>query len=322
MYYTLCIALCLAVMFLVYSAVLLVSIPGIGFARKALGKVRPQTHANALFFLRMAPLALALTVSLGLGLPAFLKFEPPATEEGIGLPALVLATLGAAGLLLIAVRFMGMLHATARLERRWSAEARRLYLPGAAVPVCCVSEAESLLAVTGIFRPRIFVSCDVAELLTREELEAALCHELAHVRSLDNLRQLLLKSVRVPLAILHAADRAWAGAAEIAADESAVRSGASALELSSALIKVGRLRGNLAPQMRLAASHLAPAGCGTSTALRAAHLRGLLENESLCAKASATSKTILTGLAVAAAYLACLATLLPAVHEALELLVR
>lgn len=322
MFYTLCIALCLAVMLLVCMATGLVSVTAIALGRKALRRSRPQTHANTLFFLRLAPLFLAITVSLGLALPAFLKFEPARTEEIISRPLLVLAVLGAAVLAVIALRLIRMLHATRRLERRWIERAQSLAFPGLALPVNLVSETESLLAVTGIFRPQVFVSRDVAQVLTQEELLAALGHELAHVRRFDNLRQLLLRSMRLPLPLLRAADADWTSASEIAADEAAVDAGASAVELSSALVKVGRLRGNLVLQARLAASHLAPAGCAASTGARATHLRALLETERLPAPGSGVNGKILAALALVAVYLACLGTLLPAVHEFLELLVR
>jgi Zn-dependent protease with chaperone function len=322
MYYTLGIALCLAVMFLVYSAALLLSIPTVALGRKALRTARPQTQANVMFFLRLAPLLLALNVSLGLALPAFLRFEPHATGEVISPAVLMMAALGGAVLAVIALRVARMLHATSRLEQRWIRDARRMELPGVDVPVYQVSGCKSLLAVTGVFRPQVFVSCDVAQALTQEELTAALDHELAHVRRFDNLRQLLLKSMRLPIAALAAADADWTSASEIAADEAAVRAGASVLELCSALIKVGRLRGAPVVQVQLAASHLAPAGCGVSTGERAAHLRILLENEPLFAASSGGARKLLAGLALVAAYFACLATLLPAVHEALELLVR
>jgi Zn-dependent protease with chaperone function len=322
MYYSLGLVLCLAVMFLLYSAALLFSIPAVALGRKALRTARPHTRASVLFCLRLAPLLVALTASLGLALPAFLAFEPHATGEVVSPAVLTLAALGGAVLAVIAFRLMRMLRATRSLEQRWIAHAQRMELRGVIVPVYQVNGCESLIAVTGIFRPQVFVSCDVAQVLTQEELAAALDHELAHVRRFDNLQQLLLKSMRLPVAALSAADADWTSASEIAADEAAVHAGASVLELCSALIKVGRLHGTPVAQVQLAASHLAPAGCGVSTGARAARLRILLENEPVSVGSSGGARKFVAGLALMAAYFACLATLLPAVHEALELLVR
>jgi BlaR1 peptidase M56 len=329
MFYSLCIALCLAVMFLVFAAAVVLSVPAVNPVRAALHNARPRTQASAWFLLRLAPFALAAMVSLGLALPAFLEFEPPSTGEMLEWPLLVLAVAGAALLLVVAARLARMMFATRAVEQRWIAQAQRLNVAGVSCPVHAVSDAESLLAVTGIFRPQVFVSRDVAEALSEEELSAALAHELAHVRRFDNLQQLLLKSTQLPLRAFRAADAEWSSAAEIAADETAVYVGASALELSSALIKVGRLSGRTIAPARLAASHLVPCGCGGSTGQRVAHLRTLLENddESLRAQRSAHRRlrlgaAIIAAIGLSAAYCVCLGTLLPAVHEALEFLVR
>ncbi|HEX7289094.1 MAG TPA: M56 family metallopeptidase [Candidatus Angelobacter sp.] len=328
MFYSLCIALCLAVMSLVFAAAVTLSIPAIKLARAALRTAPPRTQARAWLFLRLAPFALAAMVSLGLALPAFLEFEPPSTGEMVEWPLLALAAAGAALLLVVAVRLARMMFATRALERRWIARAQRFHVAGVWCPVYAVTDVESLLAVTGIFRPQVFVSREVAEALSQEELSAALAHELAHVRRFDNLQQLLLKSTQLPLGAFRAADAEWSSASEIAADEGAVHGGASALELSSALIKVGRLSGGQIAPARLAASHLVPCGCGGSTGERIAHLRRLLEidDASWLAQRAADGPVrlgkIVTALAFSAAYVVGVGSLLPAVHKALEFLVR
>jgi len=326
MFYGLCVALCLAVMFLVCALAVLVSLPVFRLVRVALPSARPRTQANFWFLFRLAPFTLAAIISLGLALPAFLEFEPPSTGEMINWPLLALAGLGAAMLAAIAGRVVRMLRATRALTQRWLSRSHKLSMAGVSFPVYSVSDASSLLAVTGIFRPQVFISRDVAQALTGEELSAALAHELAHVHRFDNLKQLLLKSTQFPVSALRAADAEWTSASEIAADEIAVSQGASALELSSALIKVGRLSGKMFSPQRLAASHLVPCGCGASTGMRAAHLRTLLEKDSssapLAPERSFAGGKIVAALFFALMYLACLATLLPAVHEALEFLVR
>ena len=325
MFYRLCIALCLAVMFMVYAAAMLFSIPTIKLGRVALKTARPQTRATLWFLFRLAPVALAAMVSLGLALPSFLELEPHSTGEMMSWRLLALAGLGAAVLAAIIGRIVRLLSTTWALERRWITQSQKLRLADVPCPVYSVSDASSLLAVTGIFRPRVFVSCDVAEALTGEELSAALAHELAHVRRFDNLKQLLLKSTQMPLRAFRGADAEWTNASEIAADESAVTRGASPLELSSALVKVGRLSGTMLAPQRLAASHLVPCGCGSATRMRAAHLRALLENEPWPATSAGDSGG-LGGKALGAffvlIYFASVTTLLPAVHEALEFLVR
>lgn len=327
MFYSLCIALCLAVMFLVCSFTVLVSLPAARLVGVALRGARARTQANCWFLFRLFPFFLAAMATLGLVLPAFLEFEPPSTGEMMRWPLLALAGMGAALLALLAIRVVRMLRATGALTQRWISRSQKLKSPAFSFPLYSVGGESSLLAVTGVFRPQIFVSRDVAEALTGEELSAALAHELAHVRRFDNLKQIVLKSTQLPFGALRAADAGWTSASEVAADETAVLHGASALELSSALVKVARLSGKAFPPQRLAASHLVPCGCGASTGMRAAHLRTLLEKENspmpaTAARSFALGGKILAALAFVLMYFACVTTLLPAVHEALELLVR
>jgi len=76
-------------------------------------------------------------------------------------------------------------------------------------------------------------------MLTANELQTALKHEVAHVRRRDNLKKLLLRFVAFPgMASLEAA---WLEATEMAADEAAVSSAGEALDLATALIKLSRL---------------------------------------------------------------------------------
>lgn len=258
----------------------------------------------------------------GLALPAFLKFEPHATHETPGTALVLLASLGAAAAAVICWRGVKMVLATARVERLWLRNAVQLHESVSGVNVFCVKDALSLLAVTGLWTPRIFVSPEVAGALNGTELAAALRHEIAHVQAKDNLRQLFLKMTRPPrwLRTLSSADAVWANSAELAADERALGDGASALDLASALVKVGRLAVRSRHVPDIAASHLVD-GCSSSTGARAARLRDLIVSESAPAPA-AVSRWSFWATAALLAYAMLLATMLPRIHEALELLVR
>ena len=192
------------------------------------------------------------------------------------------------------------------------------------VPVYRVENGAPLMAVTGIFRPRIFVAREITETLSQDELRASLAHEMAHVSSFDNLKQLLLKITRAPrwLKALHNADAEWTSASEIAADHDALAEGASVLDLSSALIKVGRLNRPLAGREAVA-SHLVPTACGSSLENRVTCLSEMLEGTGAApARGVKRGHLVLPVIIALAAYLACINTVLPAVHEALEFLVR
>jgi Zn-dependent protease with chaperone function len=98
------------------------------------------------------------------------------------------------------------------------------------------------MTAVGILRPRILFS-DAAQLkLEPGEFWSALNHEIAHVRSHDNLKKLLLQFVAIPGAgELRELEDAWLEASEMAADYSAVSNIGEALDLASALIKLCRL---------------------------------------------------------------------------------
>jgi hypothetical protein len=151
---------------------------------------------------------------------------------------------------------------------------------------------------------------------------------MAHVSSFDNLKQLLLRITRPPgfLKTLTLADAAWTSASEVAADQSALTAGATALDLSSALVKVGRIARPAVLLQAATASHLLPPACGTSLEARVQRLQEALENGPPPA-----GQTELSGwqkrafpMAVLAvlAYILMVPALLPAIHEVLELLVR
>jgi len=325
MFYALAIALCLAVLFLALAGSSLFFLPAMLFARRMVRTASPENGANLLFATRLLPPALAVVITLGLALPAFLEFEPHSTHEGIGLRLDALALAGAVLLAGMIVRGWRVLLATLKAQRSWRKNSERVYLEGINLPIYCVESGSSLLAVTGVFRARIFLSRDIAETLSPEELRAALEHEIAHVSSFDNLKQTLLKITRPPrwLKAFHAADAEWSGMAEIAADQSALARGASVLDLSSALIKVGRLN-RVSTATSAVASHLVPPACNSSLEQRIVRLSELLQGsgQTTAHPQARPGKLMFTMFLSAAAYIACIHALLPAVHEALEFLVR
>jgi Zn-dependent protease with chaperone function len=159
-----------------------------------------------------------------------------------------------------------------------------------------------------------------------------LAHELAHVRFFDNLKRLLLKITRPPNWMGGTAvDSAWTGVSEVAADEAALAAGTSPLDLASALVKIvtlkrhGGVRNENDNEDALAASHLVPQAGGSSLATRIERLQGALCGSSVESKIRSTRKGWKIAGVVAltlALYVAVFSTLLPAIHEALEFLVR
>lgn len=324
MFYLLATALSLAVLFLVLASASLLCMPGTRLLLKMAGPATPRTRANLLFTWRLLPLALACAVTFGLSLPAFLEFEPYSTKEGVGFRLMALAVLGALVLLGMAMRAVNILRATRTAQQGWRDHSERMEIEAMRAPVYRVENGTSLLVVTGIFRPTIFVAREITQALSQDELRAALAHEMAHVLSFDNLKQLLLKITRAPrwLETLSNSYSEWTSAAEIAADHRALAEGASVLELSSALIKVGRLKRPPAGGETVA-SHLVPTACSGSLESRVVRLSEILEGAETAPASGINGSHLLLPIIISlAAYLACIHAVLPAVHEALEFLVR
>jgi beta-lactamase regulating signal transducer with metallopeptidase domain len=244
----------------------------------------------------------------------------------VGWPLLGLAILGAIAIIVMSVRAANIIRSTRLVAASWRQHSKKLLLENIDVPVYCLNGTGSVLAVLGFLRPRIFVARQVIDTLTPAELIAAVEHERAHVTSLDNLKQLVFKVTRIPawLRISGGVDSAWTNASEIAADEAALASGTSVLDLSAALIKVAALGSHAVVGETVAASHLVPVGHGSSLQARVEHLREILESDDPVHRApQKRGSRIVIPLALAAiAYAACVSAVLPWVHEALEALVR
>ncbi len=326
MFLPLCFCLVLAVMFVVFALTTLASWPALRLLTRLAHHVRAGTAANLLFIFRAIPLVVGVAASLGLALPAFLEFEPRSTHERLGPMLLLLAALGLFLMLTMTWRGSRILYLTLGLERRWLKNSRLLTVSLRGIPVFCVENSTSLVAVSGIFVPRIFVSRDVADVLSEPELNAALFHELAHVNTGDNLKQLVLKMTRMPgfVRFISDIDSSWASKSEIAADEQAIVHGASPLALSSALVKVGRLSFQRR-SLLLVASHLVD-GCSSATSARVGRLRELLDRDALPLQIGEVAQRsypwMAYGVVILFIYLFALVTVLPTIHEVLEFIVH
>jgi Zn-dependent protease with chaperone function len=215
------------------------------FSSRAAESWPASARAQFLFVLRVfPPVAAVLCVGM-LFLPSFLAHEPRQTAEVVTakLGLLAAASLYAIGCALW--RGLAAWRMTQRLKRDWLLRSERIHLDDIPVPTFRIPHPFPLIAVVGIFRPRMFIADQVFQSLTPAELSAALAHEHGHVIAADNLRRGLLRICHnlMPVKFLgRALDRAWIGTAELAADEHAARSGALvALDLASALVKVARL---------------------------------------------------------------------------------
>ena len=196
-------------------------------------------RARRLALARLAPAAIATMAAVGIFLPAHLKLEPPRSDEWLGPWTLTVGMCGIALVLRSAFRLAATWHRSTRLVRDTGRNVRKGRF--------CMTEVPLLpgIALAGIVRPRILIGSPARRLLSGEELEVALAHELAHQRTGDNFTRVLMRCAPDFLGGTRTARRLetlWAGEAECLADAAAVGdSPKRAAELASALVKIGRL---------------------------------------------------------------------------------
>jgi Zn-dependent protease with chaperone function len=289
------------------------------------GWIRSADGAGAALTLRLLPATLSVGTVIALVLPAFAWLEPfgrAARGERLGLTALLLASGGAALLALSVCRGGRAVVLTRRRMRALHGEAVRATGLTSAAPIFVSESPVACVVLDGLVRPRLFVSRSVVERLTREELDRAVAHELAHHRAYDNIKRRLLAFAPDLVSgsrLARELETAWKHGAELRADVAASRgSETQAVALASALIKVARLAEGR-PQVDLgrAAFH-----DGAPVAER---IRILCTRTTNPLAGGGKVRGLLLGAAVTAMLLAAIpnaSSVLPAVHRVTEFLVR
>ncbi|HMD17955.1 MAG TPA: M56 family metallopeptidase [Terriglobales bacterium] len=205
-------------------------------------RVREQSLAALLFAFRVLPLAASVVITFAFVVPSFQLLEPRSMDIDEGMGAVPLA-LGVCALLLIACGSFRVFTAqirTSRVVARWLEGAHPMEVDALAQTVTFPSRCEAPpLTLVGIRRPRVLVSESTVALLSHDELRVALKHELAHMRSRDNLKKLVLRFC--PFPGMAGLESAWSQAAELAADDAAVARLDDAVDLAAALVKLSRL---------------------------------------------------------------------------------
>jgi Zn-dependent protease with chaperone function len=202
-------------------------------------------RARLLFSLRTLPALLAfLSVALLL-IPSYLAYEPRHTAETVSFKLALLACLSATGIAVSIYRGIATHRATANLTSDWLKQGKPIQIAGIEIQAYRIEHAFPLIAIVGFLRPRLFIARQVLEILTSEEIAAAVAHENGHLAARDNLKRGVLQACRDALLIIPSGrllDRAWSEASEEAADENAASKGnGAALDLASALVKIARI---------------------------------------------------------------------------------
>lgn len=204
-----------------------------------------NTQARAFFWLRVLPTGLGAAVILILVTPAYLQLEPRSTNETVSLKLGTIALASALGIVLSFFRSIATWRATAHLAADWLAHAEAISIPQSGIPAYRIEHRFPVIAIVGIWRPRLFLGAKIFDSLTADEISAAVQHEIGHLGTRDNLKRTLLRACTdltlfVPCG--RAIDAAWSSAAEAAADEHAGRQSRKvALDLASALVKISRM---------------------------------------------------------------------------------
>lgn len=206
----------------------------------------PASKANRLVALRITPSLLGFLLSAGVVLPVYLAFEPIRDHEPVGPIPVVLAAIG--GMVVFASSCVAARTAllTRRLERQWLHSATALEMgPAAGVPAYVVDAPSPMVALVGVFSPRLIAARTVIDACSAEELAAIVAHERGHLHARDNFKRWLLacapdvmRWTRVHASIV----AAWRDAAEFAADDAATRGKEDArVDLAALLLKIARL---------------------------------------------------------------------------------
>lgn len=207
--------------------------------------VSARGRAEILFGMRAIPPALALMCVGVLVVPAYITYEPRVTSEVVSVKLATLSLLSAGALVFALWRAYRSWAATRSLLRAWMRVADSIEISALDIQAFRIEHSFPIIAVVGSTRPRLFVAAKVLDSLTEEELAAAIAHERGHLVARDNMKRSILRACRdvlTPAPFGRSLDRAWAQAAEAAADEYAARNRAdSALNLASALVKIAKM---------------------------------------------------------------------------------
>ena len=233
------VCLSLAVLFLVHlSVALAVTMCAPAMVRRA-ERWRAAAAARMMLALRLLPAASALFVVLAICIPSYLRLEPEAMEEEIGIGCLALAAMGAAAWGFSLARTARVMLRSMRCVRAWRSRRSEAVIAGSRLWI--IDGAGPTLAMAGIFRPKLIVSREIIESLPADQLAAALRHERAHANAWDNFKRLLML-IAPGAGLFPEVDRAWARFTEWAADDRASEGDANRpVSFAAALVSVARM---------------------------------------------------------------------------------
>lgn len=203
-------------------------------------------RARNIVLLRVLPSAAAAILTLGLVTPGFVAFEPMRGAEMAGPALQALAAAGAVLILSAIALAIRTASVTGKLQRAWLRSATAFdFDPPAGIPAYAIESPAPIVALVGVFSPKLLAARAVIDACSREELANIIAHERGHFQSMDNLKRWLMTCA--PDALRWSPTHremtaAWNDAAEDAADDAATAGEALArVDLAALLVKVARL---------------------------------------------------------------------------------
>ena len=251
-YRLICLALCSAgLLLLLMESIAWMAAPLL-LAQSASANARRAERSLFLLalFARLAP----WLVALGAWVPAYVRGEDNLLQERVGW----LCITGAICVL------AWSLHCCLRALRAWVSAQRccRVCLQAGTtptgLPMLIHPSERPLLAVAGLFRPRMIVSRSLLTSghLSADALDLAFLHEGAHARHYDNLKLAILTLLpHIPFATRSrpSVEQQWRLAAEMAADEDGVNGRPEhSVLLAETLVAMARKSSQLVPRGSLA----------------------------------------------------------------------
>ena len=209
-------------------------------------RVSPAARARQLVWVRACPGVGAAVLTLTVMTPAFAIFEPDRASETAGPLVIVLAVAALVQIGASMVMAAATLARTRAAARTWFTSAIPLDVdPPAGVPAYAIESPAPIVALVGVFTPKLIAARTVIESCTNEELTAIVAHERGHLHARDNLKRWLMACAPDALRWTpwhHEIAAAWHDAAEDAADDAATLCDDRArVDLAALLVKIARL---------------------------------------------------------------------------------
>lgn len=216
------------------------------------GGVASRRSPGHIVWWRALPAAGSLFAAGALVAPAFTAFEPLGRRGVPGPVVVALAAFAAALVLASAVIAMHAAVVSFRIERRWLRRATPMPVETpAGVPAYCIDAPDPIVALVGVFSPKLVAARMVIDACNPAELARIVAHERGHLQARDNLKRWLMTCAPDALRWTPLHDEmvtAWSEAAEDAADDAATGdAGRARLDLAALLLKIARLGSPPAP---------------------------------------------------------------------------